>query len=46
LLLAEKSGLGVTEGNKGLEDLEKLTSSLAKRFEESLVEGEKEEVES
>jgi uncharacterized membrane protein YqiK len=36
LLLAEKSGLGVTEGGKGTEDLEKLTASLAKRFEETM----------
>jgi uncharacterized membrane protein YqiK len=37
LLLAEKSGIGVTEGGKGMEDLEKLTASLAKKFEESLM---------
>jgi uncharacterized membrane protein YqiK len=37
LLLAEKSGIGVTEGGKGMEDLEKLTASLAKKFEENLV---------
>jgi hypothetical protein len=36
LLLAEKSGLGVTEGGKGMEDLEKLTASLARRFEEAV----------
>ena len=35
LLLAEKSGLGMTEGGKGMEDLEKLTASLAKKFEQS-----------
>jgi hypothetical protein len=35
LLLAEKSGLGIVEGGKGMEDLEKLTASLAKRFEQS-----------
>ena len=32
LLLAEKSGLGITDGGKGLEDLEKLTASLSKKF--------------
>src|SRR5262245_50970031 len=36
LLLAEKSGLGIAEGNKGIEDLEKLTASLAKKFEQSM----------
>jgi hypothetical protein len=36
LLLAEKSGLGVTENSKGMEDLEKLTASLAKKFEETM----------
>jgi uncharacterized membrane protein YqiK len=37
LLLAEKSGLGVTDGDgKGMEDLERLTASLAKKFEETL----------
>jgi uncharacterized membrane protein YqiK len=36
LLLAEKSGLGMTEGGKGMEDLEKLTASLAKKFEQTL----------
>jgi len=34
LLLAEKSGLGLTEGAKGLEDLERLTANLAKKFEQ------------
>ena len=36
LLLAEKSGLGITDGGKGLEDLEKLTASLAKKFEQAV----------
>jgi uncharacterized membrane protein YqiK len=36
LLLAEKAGIGVTEGGKGTEDLEKLTASLAKKFEQAL----------
>ena len=36
LLLAEKSGVGVTDGGKGMEDLEKLTASLAKKFEQSV----------
>jgi hypothetical protein len=36
LLLAEKSGLGVAQGDRHLDDLEKLTASLAKRFENSL----------
>jgi len=36
LLLAEKSGIGMTEGGKNMEDLEKLTSSLAKRFEQAV----------
>jgi uncharacterized membrane protein YqiK len=36
LLLAEKSGIGVTEGGKGMEDLEKLTASLAKKFEQAV----------
>ena len=36
LLLAEKSGLGVADGAKGLEDLEKLTASLAKKFEQTI----------
>jgi len=36
LLLAEKSGLGVTETGKGMEDLEKLTASLAKKFEQNI----------
>ena len=36
LLLAEKSGLGVTESGKGMEDLEKLTASLAKKFEQTI----------
>jgi regulator of protease activity HflC (stomatin/prohibitin superfamily) len=36
LLLAEKSGIGVTEGGKGVEDLEKLTASLAKKFEQAV----------
>jgi uncharacterized membrane protein YqiK len=34
LLLAEKSGIGMTEGGKGMEELEKLTASMAKKFEE------------
>jgi uncharacterized membrane protein YqiK len=33
LLLAEKSGLGITGDQKGTEELEKLTASLAKKFE-------------
>jgi len=37
LLLAEKSGIGVTEGSTGLEDLEKLTASMAKKFEQAAV---------
>jgi hypothetical protein len=37
LLLAEKSGIGVTESGKGVEDLEKLTASLAKKFEQAVV---------
>jgi hypothetical protein len=36
LLLAEKSGLGVTDGGKGMEDLEKLTASLARKFEQTI----------
>jgi uncharacterized membrane protein YqiK len=36
LLLAEKSGLGVTDSGKGMEDLEKLTASLAKKFEQTI----------
>jgi len=36
LLLAEKSGLGMTEGGAGVADLEKLTASLAKKFEQAL----------
>ena len=36
LLLAEKSGIGMTEGGKGMEDLEKLTASLAKKFEQAV----------
>ena len=36
LLLAEKSGLGVTEGGSGMEELEKLTASLAKKFAEEV----------
>ena len=36
LLLAEKSGLGMTDGGKGLEDLERLTASLAKKFEQAV----------
>lgn len=35
LLLAEKSGLGLGEGAKGMEDLEKLTANLTKRFEQT-----------
>jgi len=35
LLLAEKSGMGLTEGTKGMEDLERLTANLAKKFEQS-----------
>jgi uncharacterized membrane protein YqiK len=35
LLLAEKSGIGLTEGAKGVEDLERLTANLAKKFEQS-----------
>jgi hypothetical protein len=35
LLLAEKSGLGLTESPQGMEDLEKQTASLAKKFEQS-----------
>ena len=37
LLLAEKSGMGLTEGTKGMEDLERLTANLAKKFEQSFV---------
>jgi len=36
LLLAEKSGVGVTDGGKGMEDLERLTASLAKKFEQAV----------
>jgi len=36
LLLAEKSGLGVAEGGQGMEDLEKLTASVAKKFEQAV----------
>jgi uncharacterized membrane protein YqiK len=36
LLLAEKSGLGVTDSGKGMEDLEKLTASLARKFEQTI----------
>jgi hypothetical protein len=36
ILLAEKSGLGVTDGGKGMEDLEKLTASLARKFEQTI----------
>jgi hypothetical protein len=36
LLLAEKAGLGVSEGSAGMQELEKLTASLAKKFEQSL----------
>ena len=36
LLLAEKSGLGVADAGKGLDDLETLTTNLAKKFEQSL----------
>jgi hypothetical protein len=36
LLLAEKSGLGIVDGGKGMEELEKLTANLAKRFEQTL----------
>jgi uncharacterized membrane protein YqiK len=40
LLLAEKSGLGIAEGGKGLEELERLAASLAKRFVQNVtVEG-------
>ena len=35
LLLAEKSGLGISDGGKGVEELEKLASDLTKRFEQS-----------
>jgi len=35
LLLAERSGMGLTEGTKGMEDLERLTANLAKKFEQS-----------
>ena len=35
LLLAEKSGIGLTEGTQGMEDLERLTANLAKKFEQS-----------
>ncbi len=37
LLLAEKSGMGLTERTQGMEDLEKLTANLSKKFEQSLV---------
>jgi uncharacterized membrane protein YqiK len=33
LLLAERSGVGMSEDSKGMEELERLTSSLAKKFE-------------
>jgi uncharacterized membrane protein YqiK len=36
LLLAEKSGLGLTEGDAGTQELERLTASLAKKFEQTL----------
>ncbi len=36
LLLAEKSGLGVGGNTKDMEDLERLTSNLVKKFEEGL----------
>ena len=36
LLLAEKAGIGMTESGKGMEDLERLTTTLAKRFEKTL----------
>jgi uncharacterized membrane protein YqiK len=36
LLLAEKSGLGLTQGDAGMQDLEKLTASLAKKFEQAM----------
>jgi uncharacterized membrane protein YqiK len=36
LLLAEKSGLGITEGGAGMKDLEDFTASLAKKFEQTL----------
>jgi len=38
LLLAEKSGVGINDGGKGMEELEKLTASLARKFEHSLME--------
>jgi hypothetical protein len=34
LLLSEKSGLGIGDGNKDMQDLEKLTASLVERFQE------------
>jgi uncharacterized membrane protein YqiK len=43
LLLAEKSGIGMTEG-KGVEELDKLTSSLAKKFEQAVAGESKAEV--
>src|SRR6185436_18026894 len=36
LLLAEKSGLGITEGGAGVKDLETFAASLAKKFEQTL----------
>ena len=36
LLLAEKSGVGLAGSREGLDDLEKLAASLAKRFESSV----------
>ena len=36
LLLAEKSGLGISDGGKGLEELEKLASDLTKKFQQSV----------
>ena len=36
LLLAEKSGLGVTQPGRDTEELERLTASLAKRFEQAV----------
>src|SRR5262245_1799184 len=41
LLLAEKSGLGISEGGKGIEELQKLASDLTKKFEQSFTEEDK-----
>ena len=40
LLLAEKSGMSIAEGGKGMEELEKLTANLVKKFAQPVIEGE------